>query len=232
MRCISEAAVRHGQTASKLCSGFAKQEEQLSSMATRQAVHQAMYNYKTSCPPGMEQLQGAMLQDTPDTNSLVAFASAVANKMLVTICLVSLACVGHLKLVKPKGPYLVSLRVVFSGWNDSLLLLRGASWQAKEVLHQARPPVQGPLGQLPTHGLLHCVLDDLVYVIMHHSAGRDTVWQRHCLAETLSETLSGILNLQGSNATEEGQRSQPCRESSYLVPVLFMQHSATYRTTQ
>ncbi len=155
-------------------------------MATRQAVHQAMYNYKTSCPPGMEQLQGAMLQDTPDTNSLVAFASAVANKMLVTICLVSLACVGHLKLVKPQEPYLVSLRVVFSGWNDSLLLLRGASWQAKEVLHQARPPVQGPLGQLPTHGLLHCVLDDLVYVIMHHSAGRDTVWQRHCLAETLS----------------------------------------------
>jgi len=175
VRCISEAAVRHGQTAAKLCSGFAKQEEQLSSMATRQAVHQAMYNYKTSCPPGMEQLQGAMLQDTPDTNSLVAFASAVANKMLVTICLVSLACVGHLKLVKPQGPYLVSLRVVFSGWNDSLLLLRGASWQAKEVLHQARPPVQGPLGQLPTHGLLHCVLDDLVYVIMHHSAGRDTV---------------------------------------------------------
>ncbi len=150
-----------------------------------------------------------------DTNSLVAFASAVANKMLVTTCLVSLACIGQLKLVQPGGTYLVSLRMVFSGWHDSLLLLRGASWQAKEVLHQARPPVQGPLGQLPTHGLLHCVLDDLVHVIMHHSAGRGTV------RDTESTRIQG----------HDRRSATPCQGRLYLIPVIFMQHNASDRTT-
>ncbi len=170
----------------------------------------------------MELLQDAMLQDTLDTNRLVAFASAVAKKMLMTISLVSLACVAQPKSVQPQGPYLVSLRVVFSGWHDSLLLLRGASWQAKEVLHQACPPVQGPLGQLPTHGLLHCVLDDLVHVIMHHSAGRDTV--RHLQ----SARIQGHGRHVGSARTHGHDRrsAEPCHGSSYLIPVVFMQDNA------
>ena len=68
--------------------------------------------------------------------------------------------------------HLVPSRVVLSCWNHSLFLLRGARWQTKEVLHQACPPVQGPLSQLPAHRLLHCVLDDLVHIIMYHPASR------------------------------------------------------------
>ena len=65
---------------------------------------------------------------------------------------------------------LVSGGVVLGRGNNSPLLLRGTLGQAEEVLHQAGPPVQRPLGQLPCHGLLNGVLDDFVHILMHHTA--------------------------------------------------------------
>ena len=180
-----------------------------------------------------------MLQDTLDTNRLVAFASAVAKKMLMTISLVSLACVAQPKLVHVllnQSWYNHKGRTLFlSEWSSAA----GTTAFSCSGVRAGRPK---RCSTRPAHQsralwansplMVFCT----VYLMILYTSSC-TILQ----AETLSgifnlqgyKAMAGILDLQGHTAMTEGQQSpvMEAHTSYQLYSCRTMQHNATYRTT-